>query len=550
MQTTPPRASVTARSPLATRRRSPTARLTAAAPATPDQRRVAARLTWGTLRGPAPTDDELALIRAGLGGVVLFSRSLRERADVRSLVGRLRAEAPGTLHVSVDQEGGHVVRLRDGFTAFPGAMAIGATRSAALAFAAAQASGREIAAAGIDTVLAPVLDLAADLRNPTIGSRSYGADPALVARLGAAAVRGYLAGGVLPVPKHFPGHGRTPLDSHLSSPVVGGDMTALRRDLRPFRAALDAGAPMLMASHVRYDAVGDDLPATLSRAVLDLARSALGFDGVVVSDAMVMDAITAESPVPEACLAALVAGCDIVMALEPAPRTIDVIAGALAAGRLNARRAAEAMRRVAGLRRLVAPEPNDLSPDDLARHGSLADAIAKRSVTLAWDTGILPLAPATSIVLIDIAGRAMSPVEDRASTALSTVATALVSRFRRLHVVPVSPLSPAEADAAVQAAFQAEVVLVATRDAFLGHAERRLLARLADVGRPVVRVALHSPADLAIAPRPDAAVATYSEVAATATALADALQLGAQAFPGRLPVALPLEEPAPEEQAG
>ncbi|MFL5680132.1 MAG: glycoside hydrolase family 3 protein [Chloroflexota bacterium] len=513
-----------------------------------DNRRLASRLTWGTLRGATPTDDELALIRDGLGGIVLFSRSIGDRAAVRELVTRLRAEAPGPLHVSVDQEGGHVVRLRNGFTAFPGAMAIGAARSSALAFAAARASGTEIASAGIDTVLAPVLDLAADLRNPTVGSRSYGADPALVSRLGAAAIRGYLAGGVLPVPKHFPGHGRTPLDSHLSSPVVGGDMAALRRDLRPFRAALDAGAPMLMASHVRYDAVGDNLPATLSEAVLELARSGLAFDGVVVSDAMVMDAITVESPVPEACLAALVAGCDVAMALEPARRTIDVIAAALADGRLPPRRAGAAARRLAALE-MQAPS-NELSDDDFARHRGLADEIARRSLTLAWDNGLLPLPATTSIALVDIAGRAMSPVEDRDAAPRSPVAAALASRFTRVNVVPVVPSRLADSDAAVQASFQAEVVVVATRDAFLGDAERRLLARLADVGRPVIRVAMHSPADLAIAPRPDAAIATYSEVAATTCALTDGLLRGPAAFPGRLPVTLPLEEPAPEAQAG
>ncbi|HEY0444337.1 MAG TPA: glycoside hydrolase family 3 N-terminal domain-containing protein, partial [Candidatus Limnocylindrales bacterium] len=382
MDTTTPRALRDARPSRAPLRRS-AARL---APAPPDAERVAAQLTWGTLRGTTPDADELALLRRGLGGLVLFSRSLGDRRSVRDLIDRIRAEAPGPIHVSVDQEGGRIVRLRDGFTPFPGAMAIGATRSERLAFEAARASARELAAVGIDTVLAPVLDLAADLRNPTIGSRAYGADPALVSRLGAAAVRGYLAGGVIPVPKHFPGHGRTPLDSHLAAPVVRGGFAELERDLDPFRAAVTAGTPMLMTSHVRYDAIGDDLPASLSPAVARLARDELGFDGVLLTDAMVMDAITADGPVPEACLAALVAGSDVVMALEPSRRTIELVAAALRDGHLATSRAHAALRSVAAIAAgstwprgdAAAPGGDVVDDSNRAAHGALASEIAKR----------------------------------------------------------------------------------------------------------------------------------------------------------------------------
>jgi beta-N-acetylhexosaminidase len=513
---------------------------------------VAARLTWGTLRGSTPDTEELDLLRRGLGGLVLFSRSLGDRGAVRALVARVRAESPAGLHVSVDQEGGHIVRLREGFTAFPGAMAIGATGSEELAFEAARASARELAEVGIDTVLAPVLDLAADLRNPTIGSRAYGADPALVARLGAAAIRGYLAGGVIPVPKHFPGHGRTPLDSHLAAPVVRGSRADLQRDLEPFRGAVAAGAPMLMASHLRYDAVGDDLPASLSAAVVRLAREELGFRGVLVTDAMVMDAITAGGPVPDACLAALVAGCDVAMALEPSRRTIELVAAALLDGRLSAGRAEMALARLAPLaaagptggERIVGERDVERDVEDGRDHGGIGAEIARRSLTLVRDTGLLPIAVSTSIVLIDVGGRALSPVEDSASGARSAVATALAARFSRLAICDVTPDDEAGARAAIEAAGGAEIVIVATRDAFVRPFERRLLARVAEVGRPVLRVALRSPEDLAIAPLPDAAVAAYCEVSPTVAALAAALATGRRAFPGRLPVELRLESGA------
>jgi beta-N-acetylhexosaminidase len=522
-------------------RRSTAPRRAAAAPPLT----TASRLVWGTLRGRHPDADERELLRQGLGGLVLFSRSLGDRDAVRALVAELRLEARPGLHLAVDQEGGHVVRLRDGFTAFPAAMAIGATGSSRLAFEAARASGRELAAAGLDTVLAPVLDLAADLRNPTVGSRAYGADPQLVARLGAAAVAGYLAGGVIPVPKHFPGHGRTPLDSHLARPIVTGRLAQLRRDLEPFEAAVGVGAPMLMTSHVRYDALGDGLPATLSAAVTALARDDLGFDGVLLTDAMVMDAITAEYTVPEASVAALAAGADIVMALEPARRTIDAIAAAIASGSLAASRATEALTRVV----LLAAEdprltsyPPELTAHEVYKHESLADEIARASLTLAWDDGFLPLAASTRLTLVDVRSRAASPVEDAPDHGESPLAAELARRFPRLEVAACFPRDAAAGlatDAALAAADRADVVLVATRDAFVAPAERLLMERLAAAGKPIVRMALHSPADLALAPRPAVAIAAYSDVPATASALADALGRGPAAFPGRLPVKLP-----------
>jgi beta-N-acetylhexosaminidase len=447
----------------------------------------------------------------------------------------------------VDQEGGHVVRLRDGFTAFPGAMSIGATGSTRLAFEAAKASARELAAAGIDTVLAPVLDVAADLRNPTIGSRAYAADPSLVARLGAAAVAGYLAGGVLPVPKHFPGHGRTPLDSHRARPIVAGGIAQLRRDVAPFRAAVRAGAPMLMTSHVRYDALGDDLPATLSPAVTALARGEVGFDGALLTDAIVMDAITTDWPVPDASVAALAAGADIVMALDPARRVIDAVAAAINTGALSADRIADALRRVVVLAAEdpgAWAEPEALDEDELERHAELATEIAQASLTLAWDDGCPPLTPSTRILLVDIHSRAASPVEDSPGPVETPLAVAMRSRFARLYCVATDPRDESpdgvvwEA-AALAAASRADVVVVATRDAFVGPSERGLLERLGSLGKPVVRIALHSPADLTLPSRPAAAIAAYSDVPATAFALADALCRGASAFPGRLPVTLP-----------
>ena len=515
----------------------PTTRL----PGRLSSRSIAARLTWGTLRDRHADTDERRLLRKGLGGLVLFSRSLGARDEVRALVDEVRRDAGPTLRVAVDQEGGHIVRLRDGFTMFPSAMAIGATRSAGLAFAAARATARELAATGIDVVLAPVLDLAADLGNPTLGARTYAADPRLVSRLGAAAVAGYLAGGVLPVPKHFPGHGRTPLDSHLAQPIVRGGMAQLRRDLRPFEMAVRAGAPMLMTSHVTYAATDDFVPATLSPAVARLAREQLGFSGVLVTDAMVMDAITAERAVPDACVAAVAAGSDVVMALEPAAATIDAIAAAIDNETLSMERIESALQRVTALQaegRVAATAEAAMAPNELAAHSALATDIARRSLTLAWDDGLLPLRASTSIVLVDMPSAAASPIEDTFRSAASPLAVALAARLPRLRVVTPDESNDRAVESAVDAASAAELVIIATRDAFASPAQCQLVVRLRHAAQRTMHVALRSPADVALEPRPRAAVAAYCDVPATVDALADALMAGSAAFPGRLPVAL------------
>jgi beta-N-acetylhexosaminidase len=296
---------------------------------------------------------------------------------------------------------------------------------------------------------------------------------------------------------------------------------------------------------VRYDALGDDLPATLSAAVTALARNELGFGGVLLTDAMVMDAITADHTVTEASVAALAAGADIVMALEPARRTIDAIAAAISTGALPATRVADAMTRVVVLAaedpRLSA-YPHELGDHDLYQHAALAEEVARASLTLAWDDGFLPLAASTRITLVDVQSRAASPVEDAPSGGESALSAELRRRFGRLEVASCCPRDAAAAlatDAALAAAERAEVVLVATRDAFAAPAERLLMERLAAAGKPIVRIALHSPADLALSPRPAVAIAAYSDVPATAIALANALSQGPAAFPGRLPVKLP-----------
>ena len=252
-------------------------------------------------------------------GFILFARNCREPTQVRRLVDALRAsvgraDAP----ILIDQEGGRVARLGPPhWRRPPPASRFGALygRDHEAAVQATRLNARLIAAdlreLGIDIDCLPVLDLRLPGAHDVIGDRSFGGDPEIVATLGRAACEGLLAGGVLPVIKHIPGHGRGGTDSHLELPRVDVPVAALERsDFAPFRALCDM--PWAMTAHVLYAALDPVQPATTSPAVIaDVIRGRIGFDGLLVSDDINMQALA--GTLPERAAAALAAGCDIVL---------------------------------------------------------------------------------------------------------------------------------------------------------------------------------------------------------------------------------------------
>ncbi|MDP9444425.1 MAG: beta-N-acetylhexosaminidase, partial [Actinomycetota bacterium] len=252
-----------------------------------------------------------------LGGVIVMGDNVASVEAVRRSNRRLQRthEQPWPLFIGVDQEGGVVNRLGAPMTRFPTFMSYGAARRPDLTRAAARASGRELRAAGFTAVFAPDADVTLGPADPTIGSRSAGSRPGLVARTVTDAVDGYAASGILPVVKHFPGHGGLTSDSHVGLPVQPASPGALgRRDLRPFRAAVDAGVPAVMVGHIDVRAIDPGIPATVSRRVVSgLLRSRVGFSGLVVTDAMEMGAVVQRFRPGVAAVRALRAGADVVL---------------------------------------------------------------------------------------------------------------------------------------------------------------------------------------------------------------------------------------------
>lgn len=312
--------------------------------------------------GTSPPPELFSFARKwGLSGVILFSRNVPEGTDVARLVGCVRqglAEAdPGSpALVLVDQEGGRVERIRRGVPRLPPARELGARPPAELA-SLVEGEARALAGLGIDVNLAPVCDLPAEGESGVIGDRAFGADPRAAAACVRVHVAACLRGGVAPCAKHFPGHGRARADSHRRLPTVRAGWDDLwGRDLVPFRAAVEAGVPLVMAGHLRFPDL-DPRPATLSPVwIEEVLRGRMGFAGAVISDDMEMGALDGLGPPAELAVRAVAAGCDLLIygrTLRP-DLTLEPVAEALGR-RLGPDRAARAARRVDRVRRGGAP---------------------------------------------------------------------------------------------------------------------------------------------------------------------------------------------------
>lgn len=295
-------------------------------------------------------------LQDGMAGVCLFATNVESPDQLRALTASIRAANPQAV-ISMDEEGGDVSRLhqREG-SPFPGNAVLGRLDDVALTHAVGEQVGRELIATGINLTLAPDVDINSNVRNPVIGVRSFGADADVVSRHGAAWTRGVQSVGVAGSAKHFPGHGDTAQDSHVSLPTVAADLTTLRaRELAPFAAAIEAGVATIMSSHISVPELDADQPATFSRRILtDLLRREMGFEGVIVTDALDMVGASGEIGIPAAAARALAAGCDLLcIGTANTDEQIDAIMaaidGAIAQGVLSAERVEDASARIGAM---------------------------------------------------------------------------------------------------------------------------------------------------------------------------------------------------------
>jgi len=307
----------------------------------------------------------------GPSGVIFFARNYPD-AETAARFGRAVHEllgAPGLPPlVGLDEEGGIVSRLSGFWPVPPTARAVAASGGPPLVRDLATRTARRLLALGVNLDFAPVLDIHSNPANPVIGVRSFGTTVSQVTACGRAAIEGFESGGVIPVVKHFPGHGDTSLDSHVALPRSDVTETALRmRELRPFEAAVNQGVPAVLTSHVLFPALEPDprSPATISHAIVTgLLRGRMRFGGVVITDALEMEGVHGIGDWGEIAVRAIEAGCDLLLyeKLEPGPEAaLTALRAALRSGRLSPERLEESLARIRRLRAERAASPPTLN---------------------------------------------------------------------------------------------------------------------------------------------------------------------------------------------
>jgi beta-N-acetylhexosaminidase len=365
-----------------------------------------------------------------VGGVIWFVSNVYETAW---LTRELQRESRIPLLVSADIEAGVGMRFTD-TTYWPPAMAVAATGDPSLAEREGRIAAREVRALGINHILAPVADVNVDPDNPVINTRSFGEDPAEVAKFVAAFVRGVQSEPVLATAKHFPGHGDTHVDSHRSLPVLDVDRERLDRvELVPFRAAVGAGVASVMMGHLALPKVDptpapvrslvetsrdtpytdDDaeitkegtLPASLSTKIHDILRRDLGFQGLIISDAFDMGGLVAHFDAGEAAVRAIEAGEDMILKSANTDAAIKAVKEAVRSGRLSERRIDESVQRILAAKKRVHAGVGSTKEIfrtlDTNEHKEVAREIATKAITLLREEpGALPLAKGRRIALI------------------------------------------------------------------------------------------------------------------------------------------------------
>ncbi|WP_405891259.1 glycoside hydrolase family 3 protein [Streptomyces sp. NBC_01527] len=448
---------------------------------------LADRVLQPGFRGTTAPDWIRRRLSGGLGSVLLFGPNIRDRAQTAALTAALRAENPDVL-IAVDEEGGDITRLEAATgSSYPGNLALGTVDDPELTAAVATSVGGELRAVGIGLDYAPDADVNSNPDNPVIGVRSFGADPTVVARHTAAWVRGLHDAGVAACAKHFPGHGDTDTDSHLDLPTVAMDADRIAElALPPFRAALAAGARAVMTAHLLIPAYDPDRPATVSpRVIIQLLRQELGFDGLVVSDAIEMQAVRARYGLAGAAVRALSAGVDLICLGDRSGDTEfaglrAAVADAVVRGELPEERLAEAAARTAGFatwQRALAGSVPAPSPDR-----ALGLTAARRALRISTDdAAALPLQTPAVLVEFGVPGTVVQG--DAVPWGLGPALTALMPGTVRTTLPALAPFDPAQADRILAEAAGRPLVL-AVRDAHRRPAVRDwlrvLLARRPD----------------------------------------------------------------------
>ncbi|WP_370222251.1 glycoside hydrolase family 3 N-terminal domain-containing protein [Cytobacillus sp.] len=493
-----------------------------------------------------------------LGGVILFRENVVTTEQTATLVSDYQKAADKFgLLMTIDQEGGIVTRLQSG-TDMPGNMALGAARSEEISRKVGKAIGEELASLGINMNFAPVMDVNNNPDNPVIGVRSFGEDPQLVADMGVAYTQGLQSAGVAATAKHFPGHGDTAVDSHLGLPEVPHDKDRLKEvELYPFQKGMEAGIDAIMTAHVTFPKIDDTkaiskktgeeiaVPATLSHKVLtELMREEMGYDGVITTDAMNMNAIAEHFGPVDAAIRAVKAGTDIVLMPVGLQEVAEGLLKAVENGEISEKRIDSSVERILtlkikrGIIKEETPQPidekiaNALEIVGSEEHKQIEKEAAERSVTLVkHDKDVLPLQLSSEDHIVVVGNTYIADLKNAISkfhantTVIQTSSYALTEEQKQLI---------RNASAVIVGSYTFNVSGRSPDSAQM----KMVNSIVAESEAPVIAVGIRNPYDIMAYPEVDAYIAQYGFRAASFDASAGVV-FGQVNPSGKLPVTIP-----------
>lgn len=524
------------------------------------QKKVGQLMVFG-FKGKTASPEIKKLIREHhVGGIILFGRNIGTPEEVLSLTTELQREAKEAGHshpllICIDQENGIVRRLGEGTTIFPGAMLLGATDNPKNAYAIGIATGRELKHLGVNWNLAPVVDVNNNPENPVIGVRSFGESAEKVSQFGQEAIQGMQDAGIITTLKHFPGHGDTTVDSHLDLPVISHSMERLEQiELKPFVDCIERGADTVMSAHVYFPAIETkaNVPATLSKKVITgLLREKLGFDGVVTTDCMEMNAISETIGTARGGVEAIKAGVDLIMVSHLHTRhfeTLNEILGAIESGEIEEKTINDAYERVMKLKEkyliwedIQLEGTLSVSPEvGCLQHEFEALEVYRQGVTIVKNNDTLPL-PNTDehkVLVVYPENNAKMQVEDKKYLSLA-LGEAIQEVKPSAEVISISnPPTDEEITRIVEKAKDYDTVIVGTLTVNQGDNQTMLIETLHNEGCNLVVIATRSPYDLMYLPDIPAYVCTYEFTYPALKTAAEAI-FGKKAAKGKLPVTIP-----------
>lgn len=440
-----------------------------------------------------------------LGGIILFARNVESPAQLVELTTQLHEAAKYPLLIGIDQEGGTVARLREGFTESPGAMALASIRdhNEAVTESVSGVLAEEMHALGINWTYAPTVDISYNAANPSVGTRSFGSKPERVAALAAAAVRGFQGNGVAACAKHFPGLGDTALDTHLHLPRLNTSLEALlATDLLPYREAIASGLATIMTTHTIFNELDADYPATLSKEIVSrLIRQELGFSGVVSTDCMEMKAIDNHFDVSESVVRAANAGIDIILFSHTRGKqaaAYDHLLAAVKRGDVSEALVNAANERITALKARFPAAAADLTQVHTEANQRAMHEAARSAMTLVRSqAGVLPLHAddLRQVLVVEFSPAVDSLIqESEAQTPLHKFMKAHLPHARTLTL----PASPTPEQVAIVAEYKPDVLVIATRNAHLNVKQTDAVHKLGQTNAAVVLLALRNPYDAAL----------------------------------------------------